>query len=93
MNRQTKRQMQKSGADQRQKPAPQKRQRAHCREGANRSREYVHEVRSEMRKVAWPTREEVINSSLVVLVAVIVLTLLIFGYDYLSSKFVLFLYS
>jgi preprotein translocase subunit SecE len=51
------------------------------------------EVRAELRKVAWPTRQEVINSTIIVLIAVTVLTSLIFGYDYASSKFVLFLFD
>ena len=46
-----------------------------------------------MRKVAWPTRKEVINSTIVVLIAVVVMTALIFGFDYASSKFVLFLFK
>jgi preprotein translocase subunit SecE len=56
-------------------------------------KQYLAEVRGEMRKVAWPTRREVMNSSLVVLVAVTFMTALIFGYDYLSAKFVLFLFD
>jgi preprotein translocase subunit SecE len=51
------------------------------------------EVKSEMRKVAWPTRREVINSTIVVLIAVVFMTSLIFGLDYVSSKFVLFLFG
>ena len=49
------------------------------------------EVKGEMRKVAWPTKKEVINSTIIVLIAVIVMATLIFGFDYVSSKFVLFL--
>jgi preprotein translocase subunit SecE len=56
-------------------------------------KQYFSEVRGEMRKVAWPTRQEILNSSLVVLVAVTVMTALIFGFDYLSAKFVLFLFD
>jgi preprotein translocase subunit SecE len=51
------------------------------------------EVRSEMRKVAWPTRQEVVNSTIVVLIAIVVMTALIFGFDYASAKAVLFLYD
>ena len=51
------------------------------------------EVRGELRKVAWPTRKEVINSTIVVLIAVVVMTSLIFGFDYVSAKFVLFLFD
>jgi preprotein translocase subunit SecE len=55
--------------------------------------EFFSEVRGEMRKVAWPTRPEVINSTLVVLIAVIFMGGTIFGLDYVCSKFVLFLFG
>ena len=51
------------------------------------------EVRGELRKVAWPSRQEVINSTIVVLITVVVMTALIFGFDYASAKAVLFLYG
>ena len=54
---------------------------------------FFSEVRGELRKVAWPTRQEVINSTIVVLIAVVVMTALIFGFDYASAKAVLFLYG
>jgi preprotein translocase subunit SecE len=56
-------------------------------------RQYLNEVRGEMRKVAWPTRSEIINSSIIVLVAVTIMTALIFGFDYVSAKIVLFLFD
>jgi preprotein translocase subunit SecE len=56
-------------------------------------RQYLAEVKGELRKVAWPTRQEVINSTIVVLIAVTVLTSLIFGYDYVFARFVLFLFD
>jgi len=56
-------------------------------------RQYLTEVRGELRKVAWPTRQEVINSTIIVLIAVIIMTSLIFGFDYGSSKLVLFLFE
>jgi preprotein translocase subunit SecE len=37
-------------------------------------REYIGEVRSELRKVAWPSRTEVINYSIVVLITLVVVT-------------------
>ena len=55
--------------------------------------EYARQVRAELRKVAWPTRQEVINSTIIVLIAVIIMTSLIFGFDYGSSKLVLFLFE
>ena len=54
---------------------------------------FFSEVRSEMRKVAWPNRQEVINSTIVVLIAVVFMGALIFGYDYLASRFVLQLFD
>ena len=56
-------------------------------------RQFLMEVRGELRKVAWPTRHEVINSTIIVLIAVVVMTALIFGADYVSAKGVLFLYD
>jgi preprotein translocase subunit SecE len=56
-------------------------------------KQYLSEVRSEMRKVAWPTRSEVINSSIIVIIAIAVMTSLIFGFDYVSAKLVLFLFD
>jgi len=85
--------MAKSGTD---KPrAPQ--QRGAVTQTRDRERispgEFFSEVRGEMRKVAWPTRPEVINSTLVVLVAVIVLGAAVFALDYGAAKFVLFLFG
>ena len=43
------------------------------------------EVRVEMQKVTWPTRNDVIGSTIVVLVAVIALTLIITAWDKVLS--------
>jgi preprotein translocase subunit SecE len=51
-----------------------------------RPREFLHEVNVELRKVAWPTRAETINYSIVVLVTLIVVGALIFGLDYLFAN-------
>ena len=91
MNRQTKRMMAKQG-DQR-RPDARRSQPAPAQREKTGPREYFSEVRGEMRKVAWPTRPEVINSTIIVLIAVVVVTALIFGFDYLSSEFVLFLFD
>ena len=94
MNRQTKRMMARQGTDQPRAPE-QRRQAPSSAPKRERigPREYLAEVRGEMRKVAWPTRPEVVNSTIIVLIAVVVMTTLIFGFDYLSSKFVLFLFD
>ena len=56
-------------------------------------RQYLSEVRGELKKVAWPTKREVTNSSMVVFIAIVFMTTLIFFLDYGSSKFVLFLFD
>jgi preprotein translocase subunit SecE len=55
--------------------------------------EFGRQVRAELRKVAWPTRAEVVNYSIIVLIGLIVLMGLIFGLDYIFGKAVLFLFK
>jgi preprotein translocase subunit SecE len=93
VNRQTKRQMKRQGGE---TPAPSERRRpapppAH-RERTS-AKQFVREVRGELKKVAWPTKAEVVTSTIVVLVAVIIMTLLIFGLDLVFSKGVLNLFE
>jgi len=52
-------------------------------------RQFLKEVRQELKKVLWPTRRELITYTIVVLVTVIVLTSYVFGLDVVFSKFVL----
>jgi preprotein translocase subunit SecE len=54
--------------------------------GRTRPREFLHEVNVEMRKVAWPSRAETANYSMVVLATLIVVGALIFGLDYLFAN-------
>ena len=42
---------------------------------------FLHEVRVEMRKVSWPTREQMIAFTAVTLITSTALTLIIFGLD------------
>ena len=44
--------------------------------------EYLHEVRVEMRKVSWPTQEQLVVFTAVTMITSIALTLLIFGLDF-----------
>jgi preprotein translocase subunit SecE len=43
--------------------------------------QFLREVRSELRKVAWPDRREVTSYTVVVLVTTLVLTLIVWGMD------------
>jgi preprotein translocase subunit SecE len=93
VNRQTKRLMKRQGGE---APAPAERRRpapAPPHRERTTAKQFVREVRGELKKVAWPTRPEVVNSTIIVLVAVIVLTTLIFGMDYAFAKGVLFLFD
>jgi preprotein translocase subunit SecE len=57
------------------------------------ARQFVREVRQELRKVAWPTKAETVNYSLIVLSTLVVMTALIFGLDWVFSNFVLDLFD
>ncbi len=52
---------------------------------------FLKEVRGELGRVAWPTRQEVITYSVVVLVTVMFFMIVIAGIDYVALKGVLFL--
>ena len=90
MNRQTKRAMAKQ---EQRRPDARRQPPVQAQREKSGPREYFSEVKGEMRKVAWPTKKEVVNSTIIVLIAVIVMATLIFGFDYVSSKFVLFLFD
>ena len=92
MNRQTKRMMAKQGND---KPrAPERVARRSSRPAsARRPRRSSPRSGASFARSPGPTRQEVINSTIVVLIAIVVMTALIFGFDYASAKAVLFLYG
>ncbi len=54
---------------------------------------YIVEVRKEMRKVNWPSRPELINNTVLTLVASLALSMLIFGADQVISKLLAFVYG
>ena len=51
--------------------------------------QYLREVRSELRRVNWPTRREVINYTIVVVATLIILTAFIAGLDYVFGEAIL----
>jgi len=55
--------------------------------------QFVREVRGELRKVAWPSREEIIRYSIIVFVTVVVLTGFVALVDWLSTEGILFLFD
>ena len=99
MNREMKRRMQRQGQvgeDGTAASAP--RQKAPVRTPPRPSErtspaEFVREVRSELRKIAWPTRAETINYSTIVLITLVVLISLIFVLDLIFAKSALYLFK
>jgi preprotein translocase subunit SecE len=85
LNREQKRNLRRMGAlDEKgaptrvQRQAPQKRERV-------TPPQYLREVRDEMRKVAWPKRDEVIRYSIVVVLTVTVYAAMVGGLDALFT--------
>jgi preprotein translocase subunit SecE len=97
MNRQTKRMMQRQGQlgsdgapAARKRPAPQA---PRPSEERTSPRQFLREVRAEMRKVAWPSRSEVINYSIIVFITVVILTAFIASLDFVFGEAVLRLFQ
>ena len=98
MNRQQRRMLQKQGQlNEEGEPvrAAQPQQRRGPAPKAERTgpAQFVREVRGELRKVAWPSRTEVLNYSVVVLLGIVVLTAMIAGLDYVLGEAVLKLFE
>ena len=99
MNRETKRMLQRQGElgpdgePVRAKPQQQRQPARTDRERRTPPKQYVREVRGELRKVAWPTRQEVVRYSIIVLLTIVILTAMIFALDYVFAKGVFFLFD
>lgn len=91
MNRQLKRQMAKQGGDKPRAPQPRTAPPPHAERTG--PRQYLREVSGEFRKVAWPTRSEVFNSTLIVVIGVVVMTAIIFAFDWTALKLVDLIYG
>ena len=97
MNRETKRMMQRQGqlsedgspkSSRRPAPSPNA-----PREPRTKPKQFIREVNAELRKVAWPTRAETVNYSVIVLITLVVLTAFIAVVDYLSAEAVLWIFQ
>ena len=85
LNREQKRMLKRQGAID-EKGAPTRANRQAKRERVGPA-QYLREVRDEMRKVAWPTRPEVVRYSIIVTVCVIVYMLYVGVIDYGMAHF------
>ena len=52
---------------------------------SNRIVDYLRGTRTELRKVVWPTRDEAMNLTAVVLLVTVVMTLILGGIDYVFT--------
>ena len=91
LNREQKRSLRRMGAlDEKGAPTRVQRQAPVKRERVTPA-QYLHEVRDEMRKVAWPKRDEVVRYSIVVIITVVVYAGMIGGFDalftFLATRF------
>ena len=85
LNREQKRHLRRTGAlDEKGAPSASPARRRTAASGWA-PRQYLGEVRDEMRKVAWPKRPEVVRYSIVVVVTVIIYTALVGGLDALFN--------
>ncbi len=57
------------------------------------SRDFWREMIAEMKKVTWPTRPEVVGTTVVVLIATIVFALFLWGCDLVFYQITNFLFS
>ena len=76
--------MAKQGADQPRSPE-QRRQPVNPQTERTTPRSYLREVQGEMKQVAWPPRAEIMNSTVIVVIGVVVMTALIFFFDWLAG--------
>ena len=88
MNREQRRYLQRQGQlDQEGNPIATRREpRATAPTERATPRQYVSEVAAELRRVSWPTRSEVINYTIVVLVTLAIVTGLIAALDYVFGE-------
>ena len=86
MNRQVKRQMAKQGADTPNAPDKRAPDGEHADRAHHARARTCSEVQGEMKRVAWPPRSEIMNSTVIVIIGVVVMTALIFLFDYLANN-------
>ena len=91
MTRQMKRAQRRQGTqvERAQAAASARRAQLQQKQGRTGARQFLKEVRQELKKVIWPTRKELVTYTIVVLATVIALTSFVFGLDVVFSRFVL----
>ena len=93
LNREQKRQLRRMGALDEQGRATRPQRQPRKPQERVGPRQYLREVRDEMRKVAWPKQPEVVRYSIIVVITVVLLTALVAGSDYLFGELSQWFYS
>lgn len=55
-------------------------------QSGSRGRRFLREVKAELKKVSWPTKQELISYTGIVFVSVLVIAILIWGIDLVYAK-------
>lgn len=92
MSRENKRRIEREQRKAEQRTTPVEQEAAPPGAGSKKARpgvgQYVGEVRSELKRVHWPGRKELVSYTVVVIVAVALMTTYIFGVDQVFSRLV-----
>ncbi|MGA7272935.1 MAG: preprotein translocase subunit SecE [Acidimicrobiia bacterium] len=80
----------KSGAAKRRGPGVARPTHGEKKSWPERIRAFFHDVRQEMKRVSWPTQEQMIAFTAVTLITTAALTLVVFGLDIVMKEVVLF---
>ena len=67
------------------KPAEKKKKKA---KGSGKIGKWFREMRSELKKVVWPSRKQVTNNSLVAIVVIVVFAIVVWGFDQIAAQVV-----
>lgn len=89
MNREQKRAAQRAGqvnADGSQATRDRKPPTKQLKRERTKPAEFVREVRAELKKVNWPTRDEVRRYSIIVAIALVIFTLFVFALDWVFER-------
>ena len=93
MNRQYKRMMKKDEERKARAPRQPKAPGAPTKKERTKPGQFFKEVYAELQKVAWPTRQEVVAYSTVVIVASLTMAAIVFGMDFVFTKAILSLFG
>jgi preprotein translocase subunit SecE len=66
--------------------SPAKAKKARKKRKGNRVTRWFREMKSELKKVVWPTPKQILNNTVVALVVMLVSAIVIWGFDTLASQ-------